>query len=417
MVTKTPAKKSAHKKKHGSVKKIIAPPGHSFTASTKRHHQPQSEPDVVPMMEPFSEEKWSTLIQATFEHPQFVEKYSFPSTSPGWTQTKPGNPNRQDKLKKYPRVVSLDCEMCVTQHKITGERDSRALARASLVDGENPENVLVDVIVRQPQDDMTQILDYKTDVHGITPALLHASSCSFRDAQKKILKFITEDTIVVGQSVYGDLAALKIEHYHVVDTAFIFKRKGDTTGQQLPGLKDLANDLLQMDLPEIHDSTLDAKICLKAALWALDHGVHHEVERVLKKSHQQQHESSKLRIHYIPQGLTPTDLQNRLVELTHILPMMIENIQYKDAALGQHSKTHVRGSTSVIYSSSAHAALAFETLEGAIRYDSIQRPEKSIRIERKNTSTGVMEWQKLNVGKMTKKLDVEDTKTTTSSSS
>lgn len=161
--------------------------------------------------------------------------------------------------------------MCVTQQADSGERKTNALCRVSAVDGENMlRNILSDFIVHQPEDGF-HMVDPKTDIHGITPQQIASCQITMAQAQKKMLKYINRDTIVVGHSVNGDLASMRINHRRVIDTALIFRRKDGSPNRATPGLKDLTKFLLGFDMPQGHDSTVDAQASMMAAKYAARH--------------------------------------------------------------------------------------------------------------------------------------------------
>src|SRR5690349_18375561 len=100
------------------------------------------------------------------------------------------------------------------------QQDDRALIRVSIVDGDHPERVLFNTLVKQPESGCT-IVDYKTDIHGITPDQIAAATLTFRHVQAAVSRMLCDRTIIVGHSVHGDLKSLKIRHHAVVDTAYL----------------------------------------------------------------------------------------------------------------------------------------------------------------------------------------------------
>lgn len=208
--------------------------------------------------------EWERLVELTKAHPKFTKLFSFPSdTEPGWVKTKPGKAK-----KSHMKILAIDCEMCVTATVGSDIHKSNALCRVSAVDGEDMlRNVVADFIVRQPEEG-TRLVDAKTDIHGITPDMILQSKISIAKAQKRMLKFIGSDTIVVGHSVSGDLAAMRIDHSRVIDTALIYQRKDGAPTRRTPGLRDLTKFLLKFEMPDGHDSTVDAQATMLAAKYA-----------------------------------------------------------------------------------------------------------------------------------------------------
>ncbi|GMF32977.1 unnamed protein product [Phytophthora lilii] len=407
---------------------------------------------------------WERLVQLTQQNERFDQLFDFPQDAPGWVTTK------AKKKKTHLKIVAVDCEMCVTQQEGASERKTNALCRVSAVDGEDMlRNILSDFIVHQPEDGF-HMVDPKTDIHGITPQQIASCKITMAQAQKKMLKYINRDTIVVGHSVYGDLASMRINHRRVIDTALIYRRKDGSPSRATPGLKDLTKFLLGFDMPQGHDSTVDAQASMMAAKYA----VRHEIGRIIPSAlelhgpgakddssrpertkeytgpvqlvetafqlGQTSGESAKpkpkpvkipvneasyidmaaikkedssettrgsskgmseamiarscrLRMHRIPKGLSSQDIEKFFIENTKIVPAAVEKIAWLP--------NQNRGSCSVTFSTNAHAALAFESAQGAngktkVTLDSIGRPQKTIAVTSymgktyKNVALGVL---------------------------
>ncbi|GAB9470285.1 Small RNA degrading nuclease 2 [Globisporangium polare] len=212
-----------------------------------------------------TDDEYEKLVQLTQAHPKFKKLYSFPSAEdiPGWV--KPSAKKKSTHL----RIVAIDCEMCVTVPMANSAlRVSNALCRVSAVDGDDMiRSIISDYIVHQPEPGY-RLLDTKTDIHGITPEMIAQSKISVAKAQKQLLKYINADTIIVGHSVHGDLASLRIDHKRVIDTAMIYQRKDAELTRSTPGLKCLTKFLLDFEMPDGHDSTIDAQASMLAAKYA-----------------------------------------------------------------------------------------------------------------------------------------------------
>ncbi|EGZ05093.1 hypothetical protein PHYSODRAFT_534662 [Phytophthora sojae] len=377
-----------------------------------------------------SDAEWEKLVQLTQQSAQFDKLYSFPGDEPGWVTTK------SKKKKTHLKIVAVDCEMCVTQQADSGERKTNALCRVSAVDGENMlRNILSDFIVHQPEDGF-HMVDPKTDIHGITPQQIASCQITMAQAQKKMLKYINRDTIVVGHSVNGDLASMRINHRRVIDTALIFRRKDGSPNRATPGLKDLTKFLLGFDMPQGHDSTVDAQASMMAAKYAARHDTGRIIPSALELHGPQPSKPSKkpapvkipvneasyidvaaikesasteagkkkgmseamiarscrLRVHRIPKGTSSKDIENFFIKNTCIVPAAVEKIAWLP--------NQNRGSCNVTFSTNAHAALAFESAPTSkntkVSTDSIGRAQKTITVVSylgktyKNVALGVL---------------------------
>ncbi|ETM38724.1 hypothetical protein PPTG_04684 [Phytophthora nicotianae INRA-310] len=382
--------------------------------------------------------EWEQLVQLTQQSERFEKLFSFPEDEPGWVTTK------SKKKKTHLKIVAVDCEMCVTQEEGTCERKTNALCRVSAVDGENMlRNIISDFIVHQPEPGF-HMVDPKTDIHGITPVQIASCKITVAQAQKKMLKYINKDTIVVGHSVYGDLASMRINHRRVIDTALIFQRKDGSPTRATPGLKDLTKALLGFDMPQGHDSTVDAQASMMAAKYA----ARHETGRIIPSALElhgprvkEPREATRIteRTEYTGPAMLvttayhpgeprepakPTPVKIPVNDASYIDMAAIETTRkHKSEAMiarscrlrlhripkGLSSKdiekwfienTNIvptavekivwlpnqnRGSCNVTFATNAHAALAFETAQGPngktkITNDSIGRPQKTIAI-------------------------------------
>jgi len=104
---------------------------------------------------------------------------------------------------------------------------------------------------------------------GITEKMLAPVTTTLSDIQKKLLEILTPRTILIGHSLNSDLAALKITHPFIIDTAVIYPHP---RGPPLKSsLKWLAQRYLNREIQKGHgttgpgaghDSIEDAKTCL-----------------------------------------------------------------------------------------------------------------------------------------------------------
>ena len=136
--------------------------------------------------------------------------------------------------------------------------DSRAVVRVTIVDGNNPDKVILNELVHQPAGPNEVILETKEEIHGLNLKTIQNAELSFRHAQAAVLRLACANSVIIGHSVHGDLKSLKIIHRNVVDTAYLYQLK---IGGGSPALRDVAKSVLGEVMPDQHDSYLDAKVC------------------------------------------------------------------------------------------------------------------------------------------------------------
>ena len=325
-------------------------------------------------------EKWEELVQSTREHPEYKELYNFPSDQLGWKRT------RSKKKPTTLRIAAIDCEMCVVGHdEDSTDINRKALVRVSVVNGEDLiRHIAADLIVHQPEPGY-HVVDYKTFIHGLSPEQVHNSKISVAKAQKEVMKYISSDTILVGQSLDGDLNTLRISHDRCIDTALIYQRMTDDIKVQKPGLQDLAQHLLQFEMPQGHDSVLDAQITMLAAI----HGAKNGYGKVIpfnsdvgKRFDATLARSCRLRVHRIPKGVHVADLEKFFTEEAKIIPSSVESIMWSDTK----GKT-AYGSCHVTFLSKEHADLAFKTIPSVGKKKAVTKKRKDCEANNDTSET------------------------------
>ncbi|CCI40717.1 unnamed protein product [Albugo candida] len=325
-------------------------------------------------------EKWEELVRSTREHPEYEKLYSFPSDQLGWKRT------RSKKKSTTLKIAAIDCEMCVVGHdEDSSDINRKALVRVSVVNGEDLiRHIAADLIVHQPEPGY-HVIDYKTFIHGLSPDQIHNSKISVAKAQKEVMKYISSDTILVGQSLDGDLKTLRITHDRCIDTALIYQRMTEDTNVQKPGLQDLAQHLLKFEMPQGHDSVLDAQITMLAAIHGAKYGYGKVVpfnSDIGKRFDAALARTCRLRVHRIPKGVNVADIEKFFTEEAKIVPSSVESIMWSDAK----GKT-VYGSCHVTFLSKEHADLAFKTIPSVGKKKSVTKKRKEGELSNNTSAT------------------------------
>ena len=341
---------------------------------------PQAKPQVSSAPLPTSTEsgrKWLKMVQQTREHPRYndmydLSKYKVQDVAAGyaansWVMSPLFIASQHAQL---PQVIALDCEMCETRDPVSGQTDPRALCRISVLDVETDE-VLLDSLVKPAW----PVSNYRTWVNGITAEHLEPVQFTLRHAQAFLLALCSQETVVLGHSLHNDLAALRWEHTCVADSACLFVAQDSDTA--IVALRDLARGVLDISMPTTHDSVHDARV----AYQCLDHyrvqnGDVNTIVRTPRPDSTNNHPNAgdyarQLFVHRIPQHTCDeTQLSEMFVGHTDVKPKQVDAIEY-----GSGSNS---GKTLVHFSSGRHAALAFDTLEGAAEADASGRLQKKV---------------------------------------
>ncbi|KAI8469105.1 MAG: hypothetical protein J3K34DRAFT_522384 [Monoraphidium minutum] len=172
------------------------------------------------------------LVERTRAHPKFARAYNFPSWEKGWIRTSRLTPAAPEGAP--PRLLALDCEMCETSES------ANALLSLAVVDEAG--GVVFKELV-QPEG---EIIDLRTPITGITPAHLEGITLRRKAAAARLAALLGPGVVLVGHSLSADLAALKLDHQPVIDTALLFSYKG--LSHATPSLVHLAEQLLGQKL-------------------------------------------------------------------------------------------------------------------------------------------------------------------------
>lgn len=151
----------------------------------------------------------------------------------------------------------------------------------------------------------------------------------------------------------------------VIDTSYLYSLQNEPGA---PSLRDISLQVFGIKLPDRHDSVQDAMASLRAAAYIAQNGSHPPIHRTRNES-----EASSLFFHKIPDYCTEEHIHQMVVESTHILPASISNIT--------RGATRDAGKTTVRFSSTKHADLAFESFAGPVRHEKSNREQKRIYLK------------------------------------
>jgi RNA exonuclease 1 len=306
--------------------------------------------------------KWQKAVLKSREHDRYTNSFNFPKykdmnkaagITAEWIKAKPFG----SWCASNPQAIAIDCEMCESKDPLTGAKNAKALCRFSVVNAENPEEVLMDTLVKPSW----PVTDYRTRINGISKENLENVEFTLRHAQAFMMALCSEETVIVGHAVQNDLVALNMEHHCVADSSFLFHANDSTSASV--SLKDLVASIFQKVMPDTHDSVNDARKALECVVhWVTKDGNVDAIERTPR------HKGHQLFVHRIPKQCQAQHLINMLLKHTSVEPTEVDVIEYS----GESGKTHVT------FTSTRHASLAFDTLEGASEEDKSGRLQKKV---------------------------------------
>jgi RNA exonuclease 1 len=348
-----------------SAKKVPDEPTNRQQKGGSEHENTAVTHNIPESILPTSTEqgrKWLKAVQGCRKHERYLGAFDFTrykeiskevGVTAEWIKARPFG----DWCATNPQAVAIDCEMCETQDPLSGAKNPKALCRLSVVNAENPDDVLLDTLVKPAW----PVTDYRTRINGITKEDLASVEFTLRHAQAFMMALCSNQTVIVGHAVQNDLAALFMEHYCVADSSFLFFAKDSTTSSV--SLKDLVASIFKIEMPDTHDSVNDARKALECVLhWVERDGDVDSIERTAK------HNGHQLFVHRIPKQCKIHHLTGMFVKHTSIEPSSVDEIEFS----GEAGKTHVT------FRSARHASLAFDTLEGTADSDASGRLQKKV---------------------------------------
>lgn len=333
-------------------------------AETKPTEPPPKNTSPLPTNTPTGR-KWLKLVEKTRTHHKYASEFNFDKYMQAdkeslgeeatWFRAKPYG----KWCKNNPQAIVMDCEMCQTKDPATGNTNNRALCRISVVDVDTDE-VLLDSLVK-PDDPVT---DYRTRINGIKEDHLKDVEFTLKHAQEFMAALCSEETIIMGHSVNNDLAAIRMEHYCIIDSACLFKASDSETATV--GLKDLSMTILKKPMPETHDSVNDSRVALRCLEYYLKNDG--KVDPIVRTPKKKSTAPLQLFVHRIPKAVQTEHLMDLFLQHTSVAAESVDDITFS----GELGKTHIT------FKTREHANLAFHSLDGKAEEEGSGRLQKKV---------------------------------------
>ena len=369
---------------------VAPPPPPARAAATPAPPTPQRPPSPpLPTATP-SHLRWKDAVISTRKHAQYASLFGSDrrgGNDDGSESRISTRPYDRTRCSSSPAAIAIDCEMCESRDPASGRVDTKALCRLSVVDADTPDGpVLLDTLVRP----RWPVTDHRTWINGISASSLEGVEFTLEHAQAFMDALCSDQTVIVGHAVHNDLAALRMDHGCVVDTAMLYVHAVVEEGESgTPSLRNLAHGVLGgREMPEVHDSVNDARVALACAVQYVERGGKVDpVEKVYRRSDSrggrrdagggdgssssaQQH-TSVLLVHRLPVNTLPEHISEMFLAYTSIRPKNIPDIAFA----GQQGKCNVE------FASSQHAELAYATLAGDERADKTGKMQKRVGLK------------------------------------
>ncbi|XP_048592779.1 small RNA degrading nuclease 3-like isoform X2 [Brassica napus] len=300
------------------------------------------------------------LVRVTITHPRYPIHYEFPSLAEDWFVTKCGK--KQSKVIKSTRMLAIRCEM------VTCENGSEAVVRVAAVDRDL--KVVLDNFVKPS----LPVIDYKTDITGVTAEDLEKETLSVADIQKKLRRFLSKGTILVGHGLHYCLQVLKVDHARVIDTSLVFNYTG-AYSSRTPSLLNLCKSVLDEELRmegAAHNCVHDAAAAMKLVLAVVEKGVETSfppTEKMLEvEKTMQEAKKASLYLHRIPRNVPSQELKGLITGDFKVEVKPPKN-------LGPYY------SAEVVFSSQEEANQAFDNVDGDIVEEKRGLPQKMVQFQ------------------------------------
>lgn len=169
----------------------------------------------------------------------------------------------------------------------------------------------------------------------------------------------------------------------VIDTSYLYAIENEPNS--VLSLRDIAKHLFESKLSQFHDSIQDAQVSMMLALHVKTNGAPSPIPRPINLNNHHNHDGTMLFIHRLPSTITEDNIREMIMALTNVVPATINPIQFSATASVPNNSIGAlqspSGKTVVVFSSTAHANLAFETLPGPERPDKGNRPQKRVYLK------------------------------------
>ena len=330
--------------------------------------KPSSSAGKPPLPLPKSTEvgrKWLWVVEKCQTNKKFEQDYNFEKCirddepiggKTAWIKSK----SFGTWCKDNPQVIAIDCEMCETEDPVSKIRNPSALCRVSIVDAITDE-VLLNSLVKPEW----PVVDYRTFINGISEAELANVQFTVRHCQAFMMALCSEETVIVGHAVHHDLKSMRMEHYCVADSSFLFRSSENETATV--SLKDLSFGIFKKEMPKTHDSVNDAR----AALRCVEHYLEKDgkVEPIVRRPKDNRSAACQLFVHRIPNNVTAQHLSEMFLNNTKVVVDKVDDIDFSNGSTGK---------TLVTFQSSGHTNLAFWALKGDPEEDASGRLQKKV---------------------------------------
>jgi len=153
--------------------KAIAAAPPTPTPLEPKYNVPKSTPEGI---------KWQKAVLATRENPRYDTDFDFDRAKsnsnnfsiPGeWFKAK----YYSDWCANNPHAIAIDCEMCLTEDPVSKAQNHKALCRLSVVNASNPDDVLIDTLVKP----LWPVKDYRSRIKcaGVYESTLLEGNCDY----------------------------------------------------------------------------------------------------------------------------------------------------------------------------------------------------------------------------------------------